>query len=214
MPIRPQWLLSILFPWSSRCDPGQTWAPSRRSLHTNRPRAPNRENKEARSVQDKPALRQAARLGYPASDISACSPCPRLRSNSMAAPSFAGDRPCRRLRLTVCTDGIYLLDGGAMFGVVPKTLWQKRIPANPDNQIRLGLNSAVLRTANTRWSSRPASATSRRPKCARSSATRSCCCESYAAGPASIPPKSTSSSTPICTSTTAAGTPPCTPTAR
>jgi glyoxylase-like metal-dependent hydrolase (beta-lactamase superfamily II) len=48
--------------------------------------------------------------------------------------------------LTVCTDGIYLLDGGAMFGVVPKTLWQKRIPANPDNQIRLGLNSAVVRT--------------------------------------------------------------------
>jgi glyoxylase-like metal-dependent hydrolase (beta-lactamase superfamily II) len=48
--------------------------------------------------------------------------------------------------LTVCTDGIYLLDGGAMFGVVPKTLWQKRIPANADNQIRLGLNSAVVRT--------------------------------------------------------------------
>ena len=37
--------------------------------------------------------------------------------------------------LTVCTDGIYLLDGGAMFGVVPKTLWQKRISANADNQI-------------------------------------------------------------------------------
>jgi glyoxylase-like metal-dependent hydrolase (beta-lactamase superfamily II) len=48
--------------------------------------------------------------------------------------------------LTICTDGIYLLDGGAMFGVVPKTLWQKRIPANADNQIRLGLNSAVVRT--------------------------------------------------------------------
>ena len=32
--------------------------------------------------------------------------------------------------LTVCSDGIYLLDGGAMFGVVPKTLWQKRIPAD------------------------------------------------------------------------------------
>jgi glyoxylase-like metal-dependent hydrolase (beta-lactamase superfamily II) len=48
--------------------------------------------------------------------------------------------------LTICTDGIYLLDGGAMFGVVPKTLWQKRIAANADNQIRLGLNSAVVRT--------------------------------------------------------------------
>src|SRR5438270_1492147 len=48
--------------------------------------------------------------------------------------------------LTICTDGTYLLDGGAMFGVVPKTLWQKRIPANPDNQILLGLNTAIVRT--------------------------------------------------------------------
>jgi len=48
--------------------------------------------------------------------------------------------------LIVCTDGTYLLDGGAMFGVVPKTLWQKRIAPNADNQIRLGLNSVVVRT--------------------------------------------------------------------
>jgi glyoxylase-like metal-dependent hydrolase (beta-lactamase superfamily II) len=48
--------------------------------------------------------------------------------------------------LTVCSDGIYLLDGGAMFGVVPKTLWQKRIPADAENRIRLGLNSLVVRT--------------------------------------------------------------------
>ena len=48
--------------------------------------------------------------------------------------------------LTVCTDGIYLLDGGAMFGVVPKPLWQKRIAADAENRIRLGLNSAVVRT--------------------------------------------------------------------
>jgi len=48
--------------------------------------------------------------------------------------------------LTVCTDGTYLLDGGAMFGVVPKTLWQKRIPADAENRILLGLNSVVVRT--------------------------------------------------------------------
>ena len=48
--------------------------------------------------------------------------------------------------LTVCTDGTYLLDGGAMFGVVPKTLWQQRTPADPDNRILLGLNTAVIRT--------------------------------------------------------------------
>jgi glyoxylase-like metal-dependent hydrolase (beta-lactamase superfamily II) len=48
--------------------------------------------------------------------------------------------------LTVCTDGTYLLDGGAMFGVVPKPLWQKRIPADNENRILLGLNSAIVRT--------------------------------------------------------------------
>ena len=31
--------------------------------------------------------------------------------------------------LTVCTDGTYKLDGGAMFGVVPKPLWEKRAAA-------------------------------------------------------------------------------------
>ena len=33
-----------------------------------------------------------------------------------------------------------------MFGVVPKTLWQKRIQPDADNRIVLGLNSAVVRT--------------------------------------------------------------------
>jgi glyoxylase-like metal-dependent hydrolase (beta-lactamase superfamily II) len=48
--------------------------------------------------------------------------------------------------LTVCTDGTYRLDGGAMFGVVPKPLWQKRAPADEQNRILLGLNTVVVRT--------------------------------------------------------------------
>jgi glyoxylase-like metal-dependent hydrolase (beta-lactamase superfamily II) len=48
--------------------------------------------------------------------------------------------------LTLCTDGTYLLDGGAMFGVVPKPLWQKRIAADDQNRILLGLNTTVVRT--------------------------------------------------------------------
>jgi glyoxylase-like metal-dependent hydrolase (beta-lactamase superfamily II) len=47
--------------------------------------------------------------------------------------------------LTVLTDGFYVLDGGAMFGVVPKTLWEKRAPANALNQILLGTNTVVAR---------------------------------------------------------------------
>lgn len=48
--------------------------------------------------------------------------------------------------LTVLSDGFYLLDGGAMFGVVPRTLWEKRSPADAENRILLGLNTVVVRT--------------------------------------------------------------------
>lgn len=48
--------------------------------------------------------------------------------------------------LTVLSDGTYYLDGGAMFGVVPKPLWEKRLPADAQNRVTLGLNTAVVRT--------------------------------------------------------------------
>ena len=49
------------------------------------------------------------------------------------------------LELILCSDGSFLLDGGAMFGVVPKTLWSRRTPADADNNILLGLNTLVVR---------------------------------------------------------------------
>lgn len=48
--------------------------------------------------------------------------------------------------LTTLSDGWYLLDGGAMFGVVPKPLWEKRAPADAENRILLGLNTVIVRT--------------------------------------------------------------------
>jgi glyoxylase-like metal-dependent hydrolase (beta-lactamase superfamily II) len=33
-----------------------------------------------------------------------------------------------------------------MFGVVPKTLWEKKLPADAHNRIRLGLNSILIKT--------------------------------------------------------------------
>ena len=48
--------------------------------------------------------------------------------------------------VTVLSDGFYFLDGGAMFGVVPKPLWEKRAPADEQNRILLGLNTVVVRT--------------------------------------------------------------------
>ena len=42
--------------------------------------------------------------------------------------------------------GSQRLDGGAMFGVVPKPLWEKRIPADERNRIPLGLRCLLVET--------------------------------------------------------------------
>ena len=44
------------------------------------------------------------------------------------------------------SDGFFSLDGGAMFGVVPKPLWERRAPADARNRIRLGLRPLLVRT--------------------------------------------------------------------
>jgi glyoxylase-like metal-dependent hydrolase (beta-lactamase superfamily II) len=49
-------------------------------------------------------------------------------------------------KLAIFSDGTYGLDGGAMFGVVPKTLWERKMPADGQNRITLGLNSLLIRT--------------------------------------------------------------------
>ncbi|MFQ5543642.1 MAG: MBL fold metallo-hydrolase [Nitrospiria bacterium] len=43
------------------------------------------------------------------------------------------------------TDGTLRLDGGAMFGVVPKTLWEKHHPADKQNRIRLELGVLLIK---------------------------------------------------------------------
>ncbi len=48
------------------------------------------------------------------------------------------------LTLTPLWDGSFRLDGGAMFGVVPKPLWEKRAPADERNRIRLGLRPLLV----------------------------------------------------------------------
>ncbi len=50
--------------------------------------------------------------------------------------------------LTVVSDGTYFLDGGAFFGVVPKTLWSKKAAADGQNRLDAGLNSLLVRTGN------------------------------------------------------------------
>src|SRR5207302_5236127 len=49
-----------------------------------------------------------------------------------------------RLRCHALEAGRQALDGGAMFGVVPKPLWQRRIPADDRNRIPLALRCLLI----------------------------------------------------------------------
>jgi glyoxylase-like metal-dependent hydrolase (beta-lactamase superfamily II) len=51
------------------------------------------------------------------------------------------------LELTPLFDGYLRLDGGAMFGTVPKPLWEKRAPADEKNRITLAMRPLLVRSA-------------------------------------------------------------------
>jgi hypothetical protein len=53
------------------------------------------------------------------------------------------------LELIPLIDGYFGLDGGAMFGVIPKPLWERRAPADDRNRIRLATRPLVVRGEKT-----------------------------------------------------------------
>src|SRR5436190_17457641 len=59
--------------------------------------------------------------------------------------------PCMRLGrfdLHLASDGTFRLDGGAMFGVVPKTLWEKAKRPDEKNRILMGTNCPLIQDGN------------------------------------------------------------------
>ena len=54
---------------------------------------------------------------------------------------IAGD-----FELSIFSDGIYPLDGGAFFGVVPKIMWSRKVASDERNYVQAGLNSLLIRT--------------------------------------------------------------------
>jgi glyoxylase-like metal-dependent hydrolase (beta-lactamase superfamily II) len=53
------------------------------------------------------------------------------------------------LELTSLSDGVFHLDGGAMFGVVPRPLWEKKLPPDHRNRITLGMRPLLVRGDRT-----------------------------------------------------------------
>ena len=48
------------------------------------------------------------------------------------------------MRIYPIQTGNFKLDGGAMFGVVPKSIWQKTNPADSNNMIEMGMRSLLI----------------------------------------------------------------------
>ena len=50
--------------------------------------------------------------------------------------------------LDIINDGNFWLDGGSMFGVVPKTLWSRLIESDEHNRIRVATNCLLVRSSS------------------------------------------------------------------
>jgi methylmalonyl-CoA epimerase len=67
--------------------------------------------------------------------------------------SLAGERPTTiplgDIEIVTVSDGFFYLDGGAMFGVIPKTFWETKAPPDERNRIRMAMRCLLVRGART-----------------------------------------------------------------
>lgn len=54
------------------------------------------------------------------------------------------------LEFFLLTDGHFRLDGGAMFGVIPRPLWERKLPPDDRNRVTLAMNSLLIHAAG-KW---------------------------------------------------------------
>ncbi len=64
-----------------------------------------------------------------------------MRHSGIASPAALEIGP---YRVHYISGGRFRLDGGAMFGVVPKTLWSRSTPADDRNRIQLAMNCLLI----------------------------------------------------------------------
>lgn len=70
-------------------------------------------------------------------------PAPKVEMLTRVGRHTLGD-----FELISLSDGFIGLDGGAMFGVVPRTLWEKRLPPDDANRIPLGMRPLIVRSGS------------------------------------------------------------------
>ena len=74
---------------------------------------------------------------------------PSVGAASASEPSAVSRFTLGDLELISVSDGTFRLDGGSMFGVVPKTLWSRVAMPDERNRIALGVRPLVVRGART-----------------------------------------------------------------
>lgn len=67
-------------------------------------------------------------------------PAPKVELLTNVGRHTLGD-----FELITLSDGFIGLDGGAMFGVVPRPLWEKKLPPDDANRIPLGMRPLIVR---------------------------------------------------------------------
>src|SRR5437879_3359921 len=104
----------------------------------------------------KPAKKYTRKAGRFTTEASRL-PTTRPTCLSVAASSCVADSPpeildgMSRLKLgdfeiSLVQAGFYWWDGGAMFGVVPRTLWSKKFEPDEQNRVRLAFNCYIIQT--------------------------------------------------------------------
>jgi methylmalonyl-CoA epimerase len=74
---------------------------------------------------------------------------PRAPSPESRGASAVNRFALGNLELVSLFDGFFRLDGGAMFGVVPKALWSKQAPPDDRNRIQMAMRPLVVRGSRT-----------------------------------------------------------------
>ena len=53
------------------------------------------------------------------------------------------------IKPTILSDGTYFVDGGSLFGSIPKSVWNTQLKADRSNRIRLSINCLFIKTETT-----------------------------------------------------------------
>jgi glyoxylase-like metal-dependent hydrolase (beta-lactamase superfamily II) len=67
-----------------------------------------------------------------------------MSADKTAAPAALSSVTIGPYTVRFISGGRFRLDGGAMFGVVPKTLWNRVAPADDRNRIQMGMNCLLI----------------------------------------------------------------------